>query len=412
MKLKQIRVDGYKNLINCIVNLGDFNVLVGPNNSGKSNLLEAIQMLFMFCFGSEETRKVAFRGFVTRGLGTSICHLGGYENRPLSIGVTFETKIKKELWVVDYDFTVQHGYQNENEAKFLTETLRAKQPSKTGVAKSYISRTSSRLKIRGKKERSIAKNLSSLLAIKALYPDFEALPSEFRSFVEGVLDTSLTTVFAISPEGLRNSIGNKTGFEGFRVSSFDLLSAIDEIYKDKERYEVFRQSVCDILDLDDLKFVVRHITESPKVEKGKEAVEPARFCVIKRSGDKYALIQEYSDGTLAIVAILAALLSKRFVGPILCVEELENCLHPAAVEKLLRFLQDHANNRPVLITTHSPYLVNGVPPEDVKVGVVDEKGAAHFENVKNSKQLRDYLSKGLMSFGELLMKDFEGFREG
>ena len=65
-----------------------------------------------------------------------------------------------------------------------------------------------------------------------------------------------------------------------------------------------------------------------------------------------------------------------------------------------------------MITTHSPYLLNGVNPEDVNVAVVDNTGAAHFEKVKNSKQLRDYLNKGLMSFGELLVRDYEGFREG
>ena len=45
MKLKEIRVDGYKNLINCRIPLGDFNVLVGPNNSGKTNLLETISIV-------------------------------------------------------------------------------------------------------------------------------------------------------------------------------------------------------------------------------------------------------------------------------------------------------------------------------------------------------------------------------
>ena len=45
MKLKQIRVDGYKNLIDCEVNLSDFNVLVGPNNSGKSNAIDALRLL-------------------------------------------------------------------------------------------------------------------------------------------------------------------------------------------------------------------------------------------------------------------------------------------------------------------------------------------------------------------------------
>ena len=54
MKIKQIRVDGYKNLIDCKVDLGDFNVLVGPNNSGKSNLLQAIQMLGALWFGDQE----------------------------------------------------------------------------------------------------------------------------------------------------------------------------------------------------------------------------------------------------------------------------------------------------------------------------------------------------------------------
>ena len=76
MKLKQIRVDGYKNLVNCEVNLGDFNVLVGPNNSGKSNLLEAVQILWPLCFSDEKLRKQIFEGLTPRlTADSSICHL-------------------------------------------------------------------------------------------------------------------------------------------------------------------------------------------------------------------------------------------------------------------------------------------------------------------------------------------------
>jgi len=132
---------------------------------------------------------------------------------------------------------------------------------------------------------------------------------------------------------------------------------------------------------------------------------------VTRPRDIPSLIEEYSDGTLLVAAILAALLYKKRSGPILCLEELETCLHPAALEKLLRFLQDHSDKWPVLITTHSPYLLNGVRPEDVNVAVVDETGATHFEKVESSRQLREYLNKNLMSFGELLSSDFEGFRE-
>lgn len=91
MKLKQIRVDGYKNLIDVKIDIHDFNVLVGPNNSGKSNVLEALQMLWPICFGDDKFRGHVFRGACPPSReGNSICHLIKYEGRPLSIGVTFE----------------------------------------------------------------------------------------------------------------------------------------------------------------------------------------------------------------------------------------------------------------------------------------------------------------------------------
>jgi len=412
VKLKQIRVDGYKNLIDCVVNLGDFNVIVGPNNSGKSNLLEAIQMLFCFCFGSEKSREMVFKGFPARRFGTSICHLVAHGNKNLSIGITFEINVGKDVWIVDYDFTVLRHTDEKGGAKFLTETLRAKQPSRRGAYKKYISRDSNKLKIVGKKGRNIADGISSLLAIKSLHPNFEGLPPEFKIFFIGITDIALTGVFVISPDRLRDSMGRGVGFEGFRISSFDLLLAIDEIWEDKEKYEIFKQSICDILDLEDLIFEAREIPTPSEGNGGEETIERIRRCYLKRRGDISAHIAEYSDGTLAVVATLSALFSKHFTGPILCLEELENCLHPAAVEKLLRFLQDHAEQWPVLLTTHSPYVLNGIKPEDLNVAIVGDTGATHFEKVKNSKQLRDYLNKGLMSFGELLVSDFKGFREG
>lgn len=417
MKLKQIRVDGYKNLINCEVNLGDFNVIVGPNNSGKSNLLEVLQILFLFCFSGEETRKIAFKGYPFRRFGTSICYLKGHENKPLTMGITFETDINKKTWIVDYDVKIHRDRKDNGNAKFLTETLQAKQRSKTGKLKSgpattYISRDNDKFKVMGKRERNIAGDNSSLLAIKSIYPNFEGLLPELKSFVEGISDIALTIVFAISPTGLRESIGEEKKFYGSRVSSFDLLLAIDGIYDDKKSYGLFQQTICDILDLDDLEFVRQKVPVPSKKGKEKETSEYTRFCFVKRRGNEPAHIGEYSDGTLAVAAILALLFSKTFVGPILFIEELENCLHPAAIEKLLRFLQDHADKWPVLMTTHSPYLLNGVKPEDVNVAIVDETGATHFEKVKNSVDLRRCLNKGLISFGDLLTKDFEGFREG
>ena len=89
MKLKQVRVSGYKNLIDCKVDLGDFNVIVGPNNSGKSNFLEVFQIFSLLCFGSESVRKMALDGYPTRSVGESMCKLLHYKNHPLSFVLAY-----------------------------------------------------------------------------------------------------------------------------------------------------------------------------------------------------------------------------------------------------------------------------------------------------------------------------------
>src|SRR6266516_3122172 len=44
--LKHLKIENYKSLVDVELNLAKFNVLVGPNNSGKSNLMEAVMFFF------------------------------------------------------------------------------------------------------------------------------------------------------------------------------------------------------------------------------------------------------------------------------------------------------------------------------------------------------------------------------
>jgi len=189
------------------------------------------------------------------------------------------------------------------------------------------------------------------------------------------------------------------------------LGAIDEIYKNKKIGRLYENLLCDILDLESAHLYTQDIsapTKSIKGTKSEEKIERILRYFIKKKGDKYSSISQYSDGTFAVASILAAVLYKPREQHLLCIEEPENYIHPAALKKLMRFLQDNAHKFPVLITTHSPYLLNGVNPENVIVAVVNEKTAAiHFEKVYNTKQLRDYLKSGFMSFGDMLVSNFE-----
>jgi len=397
MKLKEIRIDGYKNLIDCRMPLGDFNVLVGPNNSGKTNFLEVFDLLWHICLGNEKDHEIVFKGYPFRTAGSSICHLPNYKNKPLAIGITFEVLIKDKLWIVDYDVILR------NKREFISETLKAKQPSKPGKAKTYIKREGNKLEVL-EKERAIADNMPSLVAVASLYAGFEGLPPELKYSVLGIEWVLLTPVFAISPNGLRSTIDKEKNIGSLYISSFDVLLAIDKM--DKSTFSLFRETVCEILDFEDLTFTAENMPSPSKRPKAGVS-KRVRACYIKRVGDDYYPIEEYSDGTLAVVAILAGLFDESRVEPMICIEELENCLHPAAVERLLRFLRENADKWPVLITTHSPYVLNGVSPEAVNVAVVDKDGATHFEKIKDRKALNNMLKRGFMSFGDLLATNFE-----
>jgi AAA15 family ATPase/GTPase len=50
--LKKVKIENYKSVVDQTLNLGMFNVIIGANGCGKSNLLEAIAMAGLSCSGA------------------------------------------------------------------------------------------------------------------------------------------------------------------------------------------------------------------------------------------------------------------------------------------------------------------------------------------------------------------------
>lgn len=69
-----------------------------------------------------------------------------------------------------------------------------------------------------------------------------------------------------------------------------------------------------------------------------------------------------SDGTLRLLAMIAALYSG---FSLVVLEEPENCIHPYLLETFMHLVRDSPSQ--VLITTHSPYLLDHVKPEEIYV---------------------------------------------
>lgn len=52
-------------------------------------------------------------------------------------------------------------------------------------------------------------------------------------------------------------------------------------------------------------------------------------------------------------------------GGFLCIEEPENNLHPSAQEQLVEFLKREAGAKQVILTTHSPIIVNNTSIKNI-----------------------------------------------
>ena len=87
--------------------------------------------------------------------------------------------------------------------------------------------------------------------------------------------------------------------------------------------------------------------------------------------------QQMSDGTLKVFAYLL-LLEDPDPPPFLCIEEPENGLYHKLLESLATEFREHAADTQVFVTTHQPYFVNGLDPEEVWIL---EKGNDGFSTI-------------------------------
>lgn len=112
-----------------------------------------------------------------------------------------------------------------------------------------------------------------------------------------------------------------------------------------------------------------------------------------------------SDGTLRALGVLLALFSSSAkAASTIGIEEPEAALHPAAAAVLLDALRDASSQRQVLVTSHSPDLLDDSSirfEELVAVRLVD--GATHL--ARPDKAGREALSASLFTAGELLRVD-------
>lgn len=111
-----------------------------------------------------------------------------------------------------------------------------------------------------------------------------------------------------------------------------------------------------------------------------------------------------SDGTLKMLAYLTVLYDPsppQLIG----IEEPENQLHPRLLPELAEECRNAAGHGQLMVTTHSPFFVNALRPEEVWVLYRNEKGYTEGRRAVDMKGIQEFMDAGA-KLGQLWMEGF------
>jgi predicted ATPase len=366
--IRQVQIRNYKSIAQISVDFGLFTVLVGPNGSGKSNFIDALAFV-QECLA--ESIELAFknRGGIAAVRRRSAGH-------PTHIGIRLVLDLGDEL-SADYAFEIAA----KPKEKFSVARERCIVQKFMGQSYAFeIEDGRFTTEIPGIRPK-VAPDRLALYAASAT--------DEFRPVYDFL--TSMR-FYSIVPVRLRELQEPDTGDflkrDGSNAAA--VLKRLQEEAQGNGQYD----RVCRILSR-----VVEGIRKVEYRAIGqKETLQFKQDVGLEHPWTFDAL--NMSDGTLRVLGLLLAVYQP---GPysVVAIEEPEATVNPAVAEVVVEVLMDAANERQVLLTSHSPDILDYKELTDTQIRVVTmEAGRTLIASV--SPAGRDAIRERLYTPGELL----------
>ena len=372
--ITRVVLKNYKSIAACDVQLGPLTFLVGRNGSGKSNFLDALR-------------------FVADALNLSLDH--AVRNRGGIDGVRRRSRGHPNHFSICLEFTLPEDFTGH-----YAFQIRKRSPG------GYKVQT----------EECSIQNKSCLTS-----------EAYFRVESGTVTDTSMEIAPAAAPDRLY--LVNASGLPEFR-SVYDAFCRMGFYNLNPDRIRDLQDpnpGAALLRDGSNLTSVLAQLPSSVKkhVEEYLAVVVPGIHAVDVKgfgpketlefrqdvAGDKHPwrfLANNMSDGTLRVLGILVALFQedhnpqKRV--PLVGIEEPEIALHPAAAGVLLDGLRGAAHKTQVMVTSHSPDLLDNKDVDvDSILAVETQNGTTAIAGVDDVG--RTLLGKRLCTTGDLLRND-------
>ena len=363
MKLVELSAEGYRSLCDETVELGAFTVFIGENASGKSTILDALRFL------GEAVRDHDFQGPTrSRGGLTNLAWKGARASGVrLAVGVSsggnrFEWRI--ELARAGYDFELRECVNEVHQGRSRTPLLESHRGE--GWWQS------------GEHGRISLKLGPTSCAFAAAAADVSFPAREVAEFI------ARWGFFDLNPFLLRRHGQDVVSrFDSFGRNLAETLYLLDAGTRE-----------C-ILD------ATRAIIGLPEHLEAKLAEDGGRCYFLQQEpGLRHPVHQTgASSGTLRVLGLMAALLTGAG-AKVIGIEEPENYLHPGALSALVEYLLDASEETQLLITTHSPSVLDVLgDPKFVRVVRWDPKRGTSVE-AADAERVRRAMDESGFGLGE------------
>ena len=338
--LRTFHVENFKCLRDVTVELESFTVLIGPNDSGKTSILDALRLI-----GQTFVRPV--EEVFTGQNRAEVLAWQREAGKDLSWELRFAEEQKAFIYRWSFPSGKEYGKSGEG-AEFRRETPKGIDPADRDLFDPGWNPGLSETGLRSVLAQLDPGNASFIAEVSAFTSVLSELP-RYR------LDPdALRTPAVPEPDAVLTPSGD------------NLVAVLDRLISGPDRAAIVNLEEELHRAIPTLRGIALRTAD------GKTGTKTLEF-VLDGPGKKFTTIPcaHASDGAMLLTAFLALAYSEQ--PGMLLIEEPENGLHPsrlrAVVEMLRKLSTGEVGTRPrqVILTTHSPLLLNYTKPEEVRI---------------------------------------------
>ena len=400
MKIQRLAVENFKSFDRLDLELGAFNVFIGANASGKSNVLHILEFL---------------RDIAASGLRNAVSMQGGMEFlRNVKVGAAkttiVETKFSprerysapiinaeaekrgKTVWVesivkeAEYLLSLQHnasakGFSTATDELNITFFATGNGEEKNAGDILYtFSKKENKIQVKAESKNDRISPLVPMLSDE----EKEMKPSESLLERSGTIshfsagqDLEGLFLYDFDTKAQRKAAPIK-GKAELNEDGSNVALVLRNLLDDKEQRRRFTNLIQYVLpfvsDVD-----VEHFATRSLIATLEETHTPGT----------YLPASLLSEGTIKVISLLIALYFEE--KPVIAFEEPASNLHPKLISRVVEMMKEQSKEKQIFVTTHSPEVIKHAGLENVYLVSRDENGFSTVTKPAEKEEVRIFL---------------------